>query len=138
MRNLQRRKGYSLLECLVVMGLLTGLVAMAGSLATWSARYGRQATLRIAAAEAVANILEEGRAAGFAKLDDAWAASRTLPDSLRDQFPGSRLEVTVAAVPGENRLKRVTVSLELRTALSPQPRTIGMSTLVGRGGEAKP
>lgn len=122
----------------MVVGIMTGLVGMAGSLAAWSVREGRQVTLRIAATEAVANILEEARATGFAGLDEAWAASRVLPESIRGQAPGSILKAIVASDPADSRLKRVTVSLELRTALSSQPRNITMSTLVAARGEARP
>lgn len=138
MRNKVGRQAYSLLECVMVVGIMTGLVGMAGSLAAWSAREGRQVTLRIAACEAVANILEEARASGFASLDEAWATSRKLPEKLAGQMPGTILKAVVATDPSDNRLKHVTVSLELRTAYSSHPRNIIMSTLVSARGEARP
>ena len=138
MRNNLRRRAYSLLECVMVVGIMTGLVGMAGSLAAWSAREGRQVTLRIAACEAVANILEDARATGFASLDEAWASSRKLPESLAGQMPGSILKVVVATDPSDSRVKRITATLELRTAQTSQSRTITMSTLVASRGEARP
>jgi hypothetical protein len=122
----------------MVVGIMTGLVGMAGSLAAWSVREGRQVTLRIAAAEAVANILEEARATGFAGLNDAWALSRALPESLSSQIPGSSIKVTVETDPEDHLIKRVKATLELRTAYGGHPRTITMGTLVAARGEAKP
>ena len=122
----------------MVVGIMTGLVGMAGSLAAWSVREGRQVTLRIAAAEAVANILEEARATGFAGLNDAWASSRALPESLSSQIPGSSIKVTVETDPVDHLIKRVKATLELRTAYGGHPRTITMGTLVTARGEAKP
>ena len=138
MRNKLQRRAYSLLECVMVVGIMTGLVGMAGSLAAWSVREGRQVTLRIAAAEAVANILEEARATGFAGLNDAWASSRALPESLSSQVPGSSIKVTVETDPVDHLIKRVKATLELRTAYGGHPRTITMGTLVAARGEAKP
>lgn len=138
MRNKLQRPAYSLLECVMVVGIMTGLVGMAGSLAAWSVREGRQVTLRIAAAEAVANILEEARATGFAGLNDAWALSRALPESLSSQIPGSSIKVAVETDPEDHLIKRVKATLELRTAYGGHPRTITMGTLVAARGEAKP
>lgn len=125
------RKGYSLLECLMVLGAMTGLVAMAASTAAWSVRESRETTIRIAGAEALSNILEEARAEGFDGVDKAWAGSRSLPESIKRMAPGSALEVTVTLVPGAPGVKLVAASLELRSANHPQPRTIRMSTIVG-------
>jgi len=119
------------LECLMVLGAMTGLVAMAASTAAWSMRESREITIRIAGAEALANILEEARAAGFDGVDMAWAGSRSLPGPVMRMAPGSALEVTVTLVPGAPGVKLVAASLELRSSNHPQPRTIRMSTIVG-------
>ncbi len=132
------RHGFSLVECLMVLGVVTAMLGMIGSLAAWSVRESRDVTLRLAALEALANLMEEARITAYAKLDKTWAESRTLPSPLLTQIPGSKLQVQVITEPGAVALKRVIASIEMRTANSATPHNLTLATLVAEPAEAKP
>ena len=132
------RHGFSLVECLMVLGVVTAMLGMIGSLTAWSVRESRDVTLRLAALEALANLMEEARITAYAKLDKTWAESRTLPSPLLTQIPGSKLQVQVITEPGAVALKRVIASIEMRTANSATPHNLTLATLVAEPAEAKP
>jgi hypothetical protein len=122
----------------MVLGVVTAMLGMIGSLAAWSVRESRDVTLRLAALEALANLMEEARITAYAKLDKTWAESRALPSPLMTQIPGSKLQVQVITEPGAVALKRVIASIEMRTANSATPHNLTLATLVAESSEAKP
>lgn len=122
----------------MVLGVVSAMLGMIGSLAAWSVRESHVVTLRLATLEALANLMEEARTISYSDLTPAWAEKRAIPPALLNQIPGSTLSVNVVPEPSAPSLKRVTAHIEMRTAYSAIPHHLSLATIVPAPGEVQP
>ena len=122
------RPGFTIMETVLALGVLTTAAVLVAQLGTWSLAERARAGERFAAVEAAANVLEAARARPWADLTPEWAAGQRLPDDLAARLRGAALAVRVDTEPTRPRVKRVTVELGWTHADRAKARTV---TLVG-------
>lgn len=114
----RQRNGFTALEAIVSLGVLTTAIVFVSQLVTFGIAERKRNLAQQEALETAANILEEARACSWDKLDDAWAAEQALPDT-----PGTRLYDARLSVRVENKareqpaIKCVVVEIEAKTGM---------------------
>lgn len=133
-----RRPGFTVLECVVSLGVL--LVALGGvaQLGTWAVAERMRADARADAADAAVNVLEDARSRPWADLTPAWAADRALPAAVAARHPTAKLTATVEPEPDRKGVKRVTVTVAWANPGGPPSRPVVLVALFAdRAGGAK-
>jgi hypothetical protein len=105
------RRGLTLAETVVALGILGLALVMSAELAVRSLRQRAEHANRLEAIEVAANILEEASARPFAELLPEWASGQELPESLAKRLDNPSLKVKVEPEEGRPRAKRVSVVL---------------------------
>jgi prepilin-type N-terminal cleavage/methylation domain-containing protein len=109
-----RRRGFTVLEIMVALGILSVVLVLVAQVGLWSLGERKRSALRQEALEAAANILESAQASPWEALTPPWAAAQRLPDGLAQRLDEARLEVRVEPEASHPRTKRVTVALAWR------------------------
>jgi Tfp pilus assembly protein PilE len=108
----RNRAGFTVLETIIALGVLSVAAVVVAQTATWSLFERVRTEERLAAVEAAANVLEGGRARPWAELTPEWAAAEKLPEDVAARLSDPSLSVRVAEEPDRPRVKRVTVELK--------------------------
>jgi type II secretory pathway pseudopilin PulG len=112
------RNGFTALEAVIGLGVLATAIVFVSQLVAFGIAERKRNLTQQEAVETAANILEAARACPWHKLDDAWAAAQTLPDTPGTRLFDARLSVRVESKALEQpALKRVTVEIEGRNGL---------------------
>lgn len=106
------RKGFTMAETAIALGLLAGVAAMVAQMATWAILQRGAIDARLEAAEIVANELELAQTVPWEGLTPEWAATRKLPAHVLDRWPDAQLTVRVAPEPNQPRVKRLTAQVK--------------------------
>jgi type II secretory pathway pseudopilin PulG len=112
MTRCRNRAGFTVLETIMALGVLSVAAVVVAQTATWSLFERARTEERLAATEAAANVLEAGRARPWAELTPEWAAAEQLPEDVAARLSDPSLAVRVAEEPGRPRVKRVTIELK--------------------------
>jgi prepilin-type N-terminal cleavage/methylation domain-containing protein len=120
------RPGFTLLECVIALGVLAAVTVFVAQLATWSLTERQKADERLTALELAANVLEAARARPWADLTPAWADGQRLPDELAARLLDARLTVRVEPEPDRPHVKRVNVELKWKHHDRMQARTVAL------------
>lgn len=105
------RRGFTVMETLVSLGLLTAVLVLVAQVAVWGIGERRRADARQDALEAAANLLESARAAPWESLTDDWAAAQRLPEPLTERLSGWKLTVRVEPEAPRSLVKRVSIEV---------------------------
>lgn len=121
--RLRRRAGFTVLEVLIVIGILSVVMIVAAQVGIFSMTERRRSALRQEAVEAAANILEMAQAREWAALTPEWAASQQLSTSLAQRLHQPSLKVKVEPVGAEPLTKRVSVEIrwQMREGIPDRP-----------------
>jgi type II secretory pathway pseudopilin PulG len=107
----RHRSGFTVLETIIAIGVLTTASVIVAQTATWSLVERSRTEERLAALETAANELEAARAQSWDELTPAWAASHKVPADLAAQLLDASLSVRVAPEADRSGVKRVTVEV---------------------------
>jgi type II secretory pathway pseudopilin PulG len=121
------RGGFTILEVVASMAILTFAIALVGQLGAWTLAERVRSRDHQAAVESAANVLESARACPWDDLTPAWAASQRLPPFLAGRQ--WQLTIQVAAEKQQPLTKRVTVEIQAlhqSGKLTPPVRMIGI------------
>ncbi|MCI0456300.1 MAG: type II secretion system GspH family protein, partial [Gemmataceae bacterium] len=118
-----RRSGFTVLEILVALGLLSVALVLVAQVGFWSLNERRRSVLRHEALETAVNILESAQASPWEALTPEWAATQRLPDPLAQRLEKAQLTVRVEPEASRPQTKRVTVELSwlLSNGMPAQP-----------------
>jgi prepilin-type N-terminal cleavage/methylation domain-containing protein len=116
------RRGFTITEIMVALGLLGVALVMVAQVGIWALRERARITDREAAQEMAANVLESARAVGWEELTPEWAQAQRLPEAYAER--GWVLEVHVKAEESRPLLKRVTVAVLWKAGMGPSPRPV--------------
>jgi prepilin-type N-terminal cleavage/methylation domain-containing protein len=108
------RRGFTVLEIMVALGLLSVAMVLVAQLGLWSLSERRRNALRQEALETAANLLESAQASSWEALTPEWAAAQRLPDFLAQRLEEAKLTVRVEPEASRPRTKRVTVEIAWR------------------------
>ncbi len=106
-----RRGGFTIMEILFAIGLLTVALVLVAQLGVWGLLERRREALRQEALEAAANVLEAARATPWEALTPEWAAAQRLPASFAARVTAPKLVVRVVPEKDQPLTRRVTVDL---------------------------
>src|SRR5204862_426589 len=106
------RRGFTLAETMVAIGMLSAALVLVAQLAAFGLTERRRNVLRQEALEAAANVLESAQATPWDGLTPAWAAQQKLPEALAQRLPHGKLIARVEEEGSEPRTKRVTVEID--------------------------
>ncbi len=123
------RRGFTMLETTIALGVLATAAVLAAQLGTWSLIEHGRTEDRLVAADAAANVLEAARARGWADLTPEWAAGQRLTDAVAVRLADGKLAVHVEPEPDRPHLKRVTVLIEWDHRASLPPQTVTLTGL---------
>jgi prepilin-type N-terminal cleavage/methylation domain-containing protein len=112
MNGRTKRTGFTLVESLAALGVLATAATVAAQLATWSMTERAHTLERIAAMDAVANIMEMARIQTWADLAPEWAAGQRLSEPVIARLGDGTLTVRVTPEPDRPHVKRVTVEVQ--------------------------
>ena len=138
MNHSGRRSGFTIMETVIALGMLSLAMVLVAQLGTWTLAERKRADERFAAIEGAANVLEAARARPWAELTPEWAAEQRLTDDLADRLRKAVLTVRVEPEPDRPRVKRVTVQLEWTHGDGAKARTAAAVALFAdrAGGES--
>lgn len=125
-RPLARRPGFTVLEIVVALGVLSVVMVFVAQLATWALAERARADDQMAAVECTANVLETARTRAWADLTPEWAAGQQVPADLTDRLSDAVLTIRVEPEPDRTRVKRVTVELRWQLGNGVPTRTVTM------------
>jgi prepilin-type N-terminal cleavage/methylation domain-containing protein len=128
-RNASNRPGFTLVETMIALGVLTTAAVLAAQLGAWSLIERGRTEDRLVATDAAANILEAARARGWAELTPEWAAGQRLTDPVAARLNDGTLAVRVTPEQDRPHVKRVTVLIEWGHQPSIPPRTVSLAGL---------
>jgi prepilin-type N-terminal cleavage/methylation domain-containing protein len=106
-----RRRGFTVLEVVTVMALLTGALAFVAQIGVWCVQERVRGGLRQEVDETAANVMESARACPWEDLTKKWAEAQHLPEALARRLGDGRLTVQVEPEPSRQHVKRVTVEI---------------------------
>lgn len=129
-RHPLRRGGFTVMEIVLVLGLLTIALTMLAQLGMSDYVERTRHGLRQDVTEAAANILEAAQATSWDALTPEWAATQRLPDSLSQRLFKGQLQVKVAPEPGQPHVKRVSVEIGWRHDENIPARPVTLTTLL--------
>jgi type II secretory pathway pseudopilin PulG len=131
----RKRAAFTLVEVTVAMAVTAVLGVVLAQCTVWAMRERARLTAQRAALELAANVLEEGRARPWEKLDQSWAAAQTVPATMAELLPEGKVVVTLAPQAGATHLRRLTVEVRWQAAAQPTPQSVELTTLLsGREG----
>jgi prepilin-type N-terminal cleavage/methylation domain-containing protein len=105
------RRGFTVLELVVAVGILCVALVFIAQVSLGSLRERRRSDLRHEALEAAVNVLEAAQARPWEALTPDWAAAQRLPESFAARVQQGRLNVQVRPEKSQPRAKRVTVEI---------------------------
>jgi prepilin-type N-terminal cleavage/methylation domain-containing protein len=106
-----RRRGFTLAETMIALGILGVAMLLLTQLAVLLLREHRRDAARQDAQEAAANALEAARACPWDELTPAWAVRQRLPEAVAGRLRDGRLEVRVEPEEGRPHVRRITVEV---------------------------
>jgi prepilin-type N-terminal cleavage/methylation domain-containing protein len=106
-----RRRGFTVLEIMAALGLLSIAVVLLSQIAFGELAERRRQISRQEVLEAAANLLESARAGPTEAITPEWAAAQRLPGPLAQRLLDSKLKVTVEPYKSAPKLKRVKVEI---------------------------
>jgi type II secretory pathway pseudopilin PulG len=111
-RRLARaRPGFTTMEVMVALGLLSIAAVMLSQLAVGQLAERKRQSTRLEALEVADNILESARSLAPEALTPEWAAAQHLPAGLVERALDAKVAVTVEPYAKQPQLKRVTVRI---------------------------
>ena len=113
-RRQPRRQGFTVLEIMVALGLLSVALVLVAQVGLWSLSERRRSALRQEVLETAANILESAQASSWEALTPEWAAAQRLPESLAERLDQAQLTVRAEPEASRPQIKRVTVTIAWR------------------------
>lgn len=122
-----RRRGFTLVEVVVSMGVLVAGILGLGSALVLSVRSSEVSAQRAAALVAATAQLESLLASAATEGEDVRAAPRTFPVAGLAPIPPAADPGTVAVTTCEGQLVRISVAVEWRGALGPD--AVRLSTM---------
>jgi prepilin-type N-terminal cleavage/methylation domain-containing protein len=123
-RSSPGRRGFTLAETMVALGILGVVLLLLGQLAVVVLRERQRSTAHQDALEAAANVLEAARACPWDDLTPAWAARQHLPEPVAERLPDGRLEVRVEPEASRPHTRRVTVEVRWSLDDNRPPQTV--------------
>jgi len=111
MNTRPKRAGFTLLESMAALGVLTTAAVLVAQLATWSMIERTRTDDRLAAMDAAVNIMESVRARPWSELTPEWAAGLKLSEPVAGRLKDGELSVRVTPEPDRPHVKRVTVEV---------------------------
>lgn len=106
-----RRAGFTVMELVVALGILSVAMVLVAQIGISSLAQRRRTAVRHEALEAAANVLESAQARPWDGLTPAWAAAQRLPEPLARKLSDGKLTVRVEAEKSRPHAKRVTVEV---------------------------
>ena len=125
------RSGFTVMETVVALGVMTIAMMLVAQLGYWSLRQRVRTAARQVAIELAANTLESARARPWEDLTPEWAASQRIPQDLDDELTEGELLVRVEPEASQHLTQRVTVEVTwlLHEDIRSQPvRLVGLFT----------
>ena len=133
------RRGFTILEATLALGLLAIALVMVAQLATQALAERIGTEERLAAMETAANTLEAARALSWTELTPEWAAKQRLPEPLAERLFEHRFSVRVEPQPDRPNVKRVSVELRWKHHAAEDARTVSLVGLFAdRSAEGEP
>jgi type II secretory pathway pseudopilin PulG len=120
------RPGFTILETMIGLGLLTVALVMLAQAAVWLLGDKLRLAGRQEALEAAANVLESARASSWDDLTPEWAAAQQLPEAQRLALAEGKLTVRVEPEAGQPRTRRVTVEVDWTQSDGKPAPTVGL------------
>jgi Tfp pilus assembly protein PilV len=105
------RPGFTVIETMLAVGVLTVALVMVAQVAAWSLTQRERAAVRQEALEQAANVLEKARSLPWDQLTPEWAAAQKLPEALSQRLDQPVLAVRVQAIGAAPLTRKVTVEV---------------------------
>src|SRR5271165_4259816 len=109
--TMRTRRAFTLVEVVVAMAVAAVVGVVVAQCTVWAMRERARLAAHRAALELAANVLEEGRARPWDKLDQAWATAQTVPATMAELLPEGKVVVTLGPDSGSRHLRRLTVEV---------------------------
>jgi hypothetical protein len=122
------RRGTTLLECVVALGLLAAAFTLGAQALGWSAAQRRLADERHIAVQEAANCLQRVRHLNWDELTDERLASQKLSSHASELLASAELRVTAADAGGEPAGRRIHAEVSWVTRHGGTPLQIGLVT----------
>jgi prepilin-type N-terminal cleavage/methylation domain-containing protein len=130
------RHGFTIAEMTLALAILTIALTMVAEVSVQALRERERVSLRQAAQEEAANVLEAARTCPWDQLNARWAETQELPPGVRER--GWKLKVQVEAEPSRPGIKRVTVDIEAANVENQRLPIKLVGLFADRSREAKP
>jgi len=109
---MKRRSGFTILETLVAVAMLTALLAVAMQVCTATAAQRRQTQQQLVAVEETANVMERVAALPWDDLTPEGVGKIELSTVAEEALPEAALTIDLAEAKGKPAGRRVAVTLE--------------------------
>jgi len=123
------RRGFTILECVIAMALMSTAAVVLSQLAVRSLIERSANDARLAAIEWAANVLEAAQARDWADLTPDWAAKQHLPEDLTVQLNDAVTLVQVEPESDRPQVKRVTVTVQWKRSDNIPGRPVALTGL---------
>lgn len=135
-----RRPGFTLMEILVSIGILSGLMIAVAQTANWCYYQRTRNHAEYLALQMLQNIQEEGKAVGFDKITPVWAANLKDLSRYGSIPPACRVQASVSLSPESKYLKEIQVEISWKAGVPLEEKKIQSVFWVSSrvGAEVKP
>jgi hypothetical protein len=136
--NLRRtRRGTTLLECVIALGVLAAALTLGAQVLAWSAAQRRLGDQRHVALQEAANCLERVRQMPWEELTAERLATLDLSSEARQRLTSAELHVAPEEIAGQPSAKRVEVEIQWLTRHGETPLRVALVTWRYKTGEVE-